>query len=248
MSGSLTLHLRSHVFERDEGEHARWRTVEEAEAVDPARAAILICDMWDRHWSKGASERVDAMAPRMDAVVSKARERGVHVIHAPSETMPFYEGTPARRRMVESEQIEPPPPIEHSDPPLPVDASDQGSDTGEPDWHRAWTRQHRAIAIDQDRDGISDKGTEVYSFLRREGIERLLIMGVHTNMCVIGRSFAIKQMVRWGVPVALVRDLTDAMYNPAMPPYVSHDEGTALVIGYIERFWCPSIQSADLVR
>ena len=72
-------------------------------------------------------------------------------------------------------------------------------------------------------------------------------MGVHTNMCVLRRSFAIKQMVRWGVDVALVRDLTDAMYNPARSPYVSHDAGTQLVIGYIERFWCPSILSADLL-
>ncbi len=38
--------------------------------------------------------------------------------------------------------------------------------------------------------------------------------------------------MRWSVDVALVRDPTDTMYNPAMAPYVSHDEGTALVIGY----------------
>jgi hypothetical protein len=71
-------------------------------------------------------------------------------------------------------------------------------------------------------------------------------MGVHTNMCVLNRSFAIKQLVKWQVAVALVRDLTDTMYNPAMRPYVSHDQGTQLVIGYIERFWCPSLLSTDL--
>ena len=71
-------------------------------------------------------------------------------------------------------------------------------------------------------------------------------MGVHTNMCILNRSFGIKQLVRWGVPIALVRDLTDAMYNPVRAPYVSHNEGTQLVIGYIERFWCPSITSGDL--
>ena len=79
------------------------------------------------------------------------------------------------------------------------------------------------------------------------GIEHLLIMGVHTNMCVLHRTFAIKQMVRWGVEVALIRDLTDAMYNPAMAPYVSHDEGTRLVIEFIEKFWCASVQSGDVL-
>jgi hypothetical protein len=36
------------------------------------------------------------------------------------------------------------------------------------------------------------------------------------------------------------------MYNPARRPYVSHDEGTELVIAYIEKFWCPTLVSADL--
>ena len=65
-------------------------------------------------------------------------------------------------------------------------------------------------------------------------------------MCVLGRSFAIKQMVRWGMAVALIGDLTDAMYNPARPPYVSHAEGTRLVVEYIEKFWCPTVLSGDI--
>ena len=72
-------------------------------------------------------------------------------------------------------------------------------------------------------------------------------MGVHTNMCVLHRTFAIKQMVRWGVDMALIRDLTDAMYNPAMAPYVSHAEGTRLVVEFIEKFWCASVQSGDML-
>ena len=55
-------------------------------------------------------------------------------------------------------------------------------------------------------------------------------------------------LVRWGVDVYLVRDLTDAIYDPAKPPYVSHDEGTDLVVGYIEKFWCPTLVSADLLQ
>ena len=43
--------------------------------------------------------------------------------------------------------------------------------------------------------------------------------------------------------VILVRDLTDSLYNPSMPPFVSHDRGTELVIGHIEKYWCPSIHS-----
>jgi hypothetical protein len=54
-------------------------------------------------------------------------------------------------------------------------------------------------------------------------------------------------MLDWGVACALVRDMTDAMYNPARPPYVSHADGTRLVIEYIEQYCCSSLVSADLV-
>jgi hypothetical protein len=55
-------------------------------------------------------------------------------------------------------------------------------------------------------------------------------------------------MTALGIRCILVRDLTDAMYNPQDPPHVSHDAGTQLVIEYIEKYWCPTAISADLLR
>jgi hypothetical protein len=72
-------------------------------------------------------------------------------------------------------------------------------------------------------------------------------MGVHANMCMLECPFAIKAMVRWGLDVLLIRDLTDAAYNPTMPPYVSRDEGTRLVVEYIENFWCLLVPSDDVL-
>jgi hypothetical protein len=72
-------------------------------------------------------------------------------------------------------------------------------------------------------------------------------MGVHTNMCILNRTFAIKQMTKWGVRCVLVRDLTDSMYNPKDRPFVAHDRGTALVIEHIEKYWAPTVLSADLI-
>jgi hypothetical protein len=65
-------------------------------------------------------------------------------------------------------------------------------------------------------------------------------------MCVLNRTFAIKQMVQWGKEVFLVRDLTDAMYNPKMKPFVTHQQGTDLIIAFIEEHWCPTIESKAL--
>ena len=82
----------------------------------------------------------------------------------------------------------------------------------------------------------------------QEGIKNVVLMGVHTNMCVLGRPFGIRQMVRLGINVVLARDLTDAMYDPREYPYVSHARGTELVIEHIEKYWCPSILGDDLTN
>ncbi len=97
-------------------------------------------------------------------------------------------------------------------------------------------------------DGISDRGDEIYSFCQNRGIKNIVLMGVHTNMCVLGRPFGIRQMVRVGMNVVLARDLTDAMYDPREYPYVSHTRGTELVVEHIEKYWCPSILGADLTK
>jgi nicotinamidase-related amidase len=210
--------------------------------------ALIICDMWDDHWCKNAAKRCAELAKKADPVVATLRARGVTIIHAPSECMGFYKDTPQRKKMAEIKKVEPPKPIDLPDPPLPVDASDGGCDDDKPArQHKAWTRQHPAITI-AEQDLISDNGAEVYSLLKRRGIKNLLVIGVHTNMCVLHRSFAIKQMTRWGVRCVLVRDLTDAMYAPRNKPFVSHDSGTRRIIEHIEKYWCPTVGSEELLK
>jgi nicotinamidase-related amidase len=95
-------------------------------------------------------------------------------------------------------------------------------------------------------DVITDNGVEVNNLLAQHGIENVIMMGVHTNMCVVGRPFGLRRLVEMGKNVVLARDLTDAMYNPERAPFVSHVQGTALVVAHIEAYICPSITSTDL--
>ena len=222
-----------------------WRAIDEEVVWKTAETAIIVVDMWDKHWSWGATERVNVMAPRMNTVLDAARNLGILIIHSPSDVMDFYKDHEARRWALGLPTAKMREPLAHEEPPQPVDASDGGSDTGEEKSFKAWHRQHPAIEI-KPGDAISDNGQEVFNVLTHRGIKNLIFMGVHTNMCVLGRSFAIKAMVRQGFNVVLARDLTDAMYNPYKPPYVSHEEGTRLIIAYIEKFWCPTISSDDL--
>ena len=241
--GTLLLKLRTRVqpFKgRGEFEEAAF-----SKEVPVAETAIVICDVWDRHWCGGSSTRCGAIAKAMAPVVAAARAKGVRIVHAPSDCMDFYAGTPQRRRMQLAPASTPPALLPIDAPALPIDDSDGGCDTGEPDY-LAWTRQHSAIEVGE-FDGVSDNGDEVYNFFKQQGITTVLVMGVHTNMCVLNRGFAIKRLTRLGMPCVLVRDLTDTMYDPKDRPFVTHDEGTDLVVKHIEQFWAPSMLSADLV-
>ena len=44
-------------------------------------------------------------------------------------------------------------------------------------------------------DAITDS-EEALGLLRAHGIENVIVMGVHTNMCVLGRPFAIRNLLR----------------------------------------------------
>jgi nicotinamidase-related amidase len=215
-------------------------------SIDPSHTAIIITDMWDLHWCHGATQRVRAIAVRMEPLIEQARRAGILVIHAPSDTMSFYKNTPGRLLAENAPKADPPPELKIQDGPLPIDDSDGGCDTPGDHEHIVWSRETPLLHI-APGDVISDSGTEIYNVLRARQINTILYMGVHANMCILNRTFGIRQMTRWGMRCILVRDLTDAMYNPASPPHVSHARGTELVIQFIERYWAPTTTSTELL-
>ncbi len=213
--------------------------------------AIIICDMWDQHWCKGATGRITEMAPVMNNVVSIARDKGVLIVHAPSDCMDFYKEHPARKpgrkykgkkaeNLISENKLE-----SEKDAEWPIDQSDGGCDCSpECKQGRACTKQINLIEINN-QDAISDSGIEIAGLFRNNGIKNVILMGVHTNMGVIGRSFGLRNMVRLGYNVVLMRDLTDTMYDSKQWPFVSHFTGNSLVNNYIEKYVCPTVLSCD---
>ena len=250
-SSELSLKLR---FRKETGPGSgRWHTLTQPGQWDAKKTAVVICDMWDKHWCQMSTQRVGEMAPRMNEVVKEARRRGALVIHCPSDTLDFYKDTPQRKLAQAAPAVAPKTELQRwcridltKEAPLPIDDSDGGCDTvpSDPNY-KAWSRQIATIEI-HDGDAITDSA-EAYFLMRQRGIENVLVMGVHTNMCVLGRPFSIRQLVQQGLNVALVRDLTDTMYNPAKRPFGSHFSGTDLVVEHIEKYWCPTIISGDLL-
>jgi nicotinamidase-related amidase len=219
------------------------------------QTAIVVCDMWDKHWCPTSTERVGQMVPRMNEVITAARDRGVLIIHCPSDTLDFYKDTPQRKRAMAAVKVETKIPLKgwcHLDrsvegDALPIDDSDGGCDCEESFTKnfRAWSRQHPGIEI-ADQDAITDSA-EAFYLMKQRGVSNVIVMGVHLNMCVLGRPFSIRQMVQQGQNVVLMRDMTDTMYNPKMSPFVNHFTGTDLVVEHIEKYWCSSVLSTDII-
>ncbi len=218
--------------------------------------AIVVCDMWDKHWCPTATSRVAEMAPRMNEVIKAARKRGVLIIHCPSDTLDFYKDTPQRKLAQAAPELITNIPLKGwcnvdkkiEGEKLPIDDSDGGCDCTDQKFKknfRAWSRQIKTIEI-AEGDAITDSA-EAYYLMKQRGINNVIVMGVHTNMCVLGRPFSIRQMRYQHQNVVLMRDMTDTMYNPAMEPKVSHFTGTDLVVEHIEKFWCPTITSAEFL-
>ena len=255
-SAPITFKARSQALSATSG--GQYQSVESEVTWEVGKTAVIVVDMWDDHWCPNAAKRVAEMAKPMNAVIKQAREKGMLIIHAPSSTVDFYKGTPARKRAQNAPSAKPPKPLSKDvrwgtnwcwpdkfrETELPIDDTDMGCDCEEEyPIREAWTRQIDLIEIDDERDAITDNGQEAFNLLTQHGIENVILMGVHLNMCVLGRPVGIRQMVNIGKNVVLMRDMTDTMYNPKKRPFVTHFEGTDLVVKHVEKFWCPSITS-----
>jgi nicotinamidase-related amidase len=244
--GEFILHARSRKDGAVSQETLRW---------DPKRTAVIICDMWDTHDCKSAARRVGEMVPRLNEFLRAARAKGALVIHCPSDVVAFYKDTPQRKLAQDAPPAKSPPEIKprpydaKCEGPWPFDNSKWGCDDDPPcpvAKPGPWRRQHPGIEIAPE-DAISDKGAEIYNLCEARGITNVLMTGVHTNYCIVGRSFGIRQMVMLKRNIVLVRDMTDSLYNPRNSPNVTHERGTELVVEHIEKYWCPSILSSDVI-
>lgn len=254
---ALHLKLRS----RTKGDGGGISVVEKQTDWQPRETALIICDMWDDHWCKSAARRVAEMAGPLNDVVKQARARGISIIHAPSSVTDFYKETPQRKRAQSAPFAKTPVALAtsprwgtawcwtdaHHEGVLPIDDSDMGCSCAgaKCEIREAWKRQISTIEMAAE-DALTDNGQETWNLLEERKIKNVILCGVHLNMCVLGRPFAIRQQVYLGKNVALMRDFTDTMYNPERPPGVDHFTGTDMVIEHVETFWCPSFTSSDL--
>lgn len=224
-----------------------------------SKTAVVISDMWDKHWCKGATKRVNELAPKINEAITQLRNSGVTIVHCPSDTSSFYANNPALDKTkniqgtywsqdphwlykYENKLI---PEITNIADPNMVQC-DCGPNKCDSENGVVWKRQNEAIKIDEDKDYICMDNKKIYDLLKSKEIEYVLMMGVHTNMCILNRHFGIKKLLLNKIQPILIRDMTDGMLPRECKPFKDHFSALDDVFTHIETYYCPTTTTASI--
>ncbi|MFN8708754.1 MAG: NPCBM/NEW2 domain-containing protein [Planctomyces sp.] len=209
------------------------------EKVDPQRVGIIAVDVWNYHWCKTATMRVDAFVPRINRALEEARKLGMTVMLCPSDVVDNYSGYPQREAVFGLPRITVPSLVEVSCPPVP-DAGGCACGNERCAGNYGWDGMHPGLRIGEN-DLMPDSQAEVYAICRQAGLTHLIYTGFHTQVCLLGKPMGLKAMKSAGLTCLLARDMTDAHpgYDPARQ--FTPDLNTAQVVEHFEKHLAPTI-------
>ncbi len=210
------------------------------ERIDPKRVGVVAVDVWNFHWCKTATMRVDAFVPRIDRALEAARDLGMTVMLCPSDVVDNYVGFPQRESVLALPGIEVPKAVDVSCPPVP-DAGGCACGRERCAGNYGWDGMHPALRIGAD-DLMPDTQAEVYAICQQRGLTHLLYVGFHTQVCLLGKPMGLRAMKAAGLRCVLARDMTDAHpgYDPSRG--FTPDLNTEQVVAHFEKHLAPTIQ------
>lgn len=214
--------------------------LERREQIDPHQIGVVAIDVWNYHWCKTAAARVGALVPRMNATLAGARKLGMQVFLCPTDSVDKYVGTAPRERAAVWPRQKISWGAEVHCPPVPGFGS--GCMCGNPSCqgNYGWDAMHPDLVIDEN-DLMPTDAEGLYSICRDKGITHLIIVGVHTQICVLGKPTGIRNMKRAGLHCILARDLTDALTGYVPHEKLLPDTSTAAIVAHFEEHLAPTI-------
>lgn len=227
--------------------------------IDVDKTAIVVIDMWDKHWCKTHTIRVSQLAKKMNPVLDSARALGIQICFAPSDIVDFYKDYPQRKAVLSLRQHTKPA-EKQFDPPIPPWGKTGGCECG-PErpckTRSAWSRQNAILKIKANDLIINcNNNQELYNLCAERDIDTLIFMGTASNWCVSWtRSSAIRQMKQLGIDCILMRDMVLSIsgngYDPDKKKQISWFSpvyADDIVIGHLDKYFCPSALSYDLLK
>ena len=221
--------------------------VTKPEEVDPKRIGVIAVDVWNFHWCKTATMRVDAFVPRMNKALDAARELGMTVMLCPSDVVDNYVGYPQRETVFTLPKVTVPTVVDVTCPPA-QDAGGCACGRERCAVNYGWDGMHPGLRIAPD-DLMPDTQAEVYAICQKYGLTHLIYVGFHTQVCLLGKPMGLKAMKSAGLRCVLARDMTDAHpgYDPSRD--FTPDLNTDQVVEHFEKYLAPSISfQAELAK
>ena len=213
------------------------------ERVDSTKVGVVAVDVWNFHWCKTATMRVDAIVPRLNRALETARELGMTVMLCPSDVVDNYVGYPQREKVFTLPTVPVPSVVDVTCPPVP-DAGGCACGTERCAGNYGWDGMHPALKIG-DEDWMPDTQAEVFAICRKLGLTHLLYVGFHTQVCLLGKPMGLKAMKSAGLQCVLARDMTDAHpgYDPSRG--FTPDLNTEQVVEHFEKHLAPTVHLGD---
>jgi hypothetical protein len=210
---------------------------------DPRRVGVVVVDPWNFHWCKTATMRVDALIPRINRSLEGARALGMTVMLCPSDVVDNYVGWP-QREMVLAMPLRAAPALHAIDCPAPPDGGGCACGHDRCVVNYGWDGMHPDLKIGAD-DLIPDTLEEVWTICQDRQLTHLIYVGVHTQVCLLGKPMGLRNLKSAGMECILARDLTDAHPGYAPERGFTPDAHTAEVVAHFERYLAPTISMAD---
>ena len=209
------------------------------EQVDSSRIGVVAVDIWNYHWCKTATMRVDAFVPRINKALAAARDMGMPVFLCPSDVVDNYVGYPQREAVFNLPKITVPAAVNVTCPPVP-DAGGCACGAERCGGNYGWDGMHPDLVIGRD-DWMPDTQAEVYALCQKYGLTHLIYVGFHTQVCLLGKPMGLRAMKSAGLQCVLARDMTDAHpgYDPARN--FTPDLNTEQEVAHFEKHLAPTI-------
>ncbi|MBM3838115.1 MAG: hypothetical protein FJ398_09145 [Verrucomicrobia bacterium] len=213
------------------------------ERVDPKRVGVIAVDVWNFHWCKTATMRVDAIVPRLNKALEAARALGMTVMLCPSDVVDNYVGYPQREAIFALPRVSVPTVTNVTCPPAP-DPGGCACGRERCAVNYGWDAMHPGLVIGG-ADLMPDTQAEVYAICQQRGLTHLIYTGFHTQVCLLGKPMGLRAMKTAGLRCVLARDMTDAHpgYDPAR--HFTPDLNTEQVVEHFEKYLAATISFQD---
>ena len=219
----------------------------QTEEVDPKRVGVIAVDVWNYHWCKTATMRVDAIVPRINKALEAARSLGMTIMLCPSDVVDNYVGYLQREKVFALPTVPIPKLMDVTCPEVP-DAGGCACGRERCAVNFGWDGMHPALRIG-DMDWMPDTQAEVYAICQERGLTHLIYVGFHTQVCLLGKPMGLRAMKSAGLNCVLARDMTDAHpgYDPSRN--FTPDLNTEQVVEHFEKYLAPTINfQAELAK